>query len=148
MTVRVVDFDETLAVNRDKTVSVEYVAGTSSIAKRVLVLLEGSRVLYGSRSGEDEDYCRQSAQRIRRKLEAEIVAANPPLEASRATTSRGVHRVDVDHQCPGHARCSRHQAIQGLHSDAVGAPQRPWSGHRRHPVPRLFPGSDDLRGHQ
>lgn len=71
-----------LAVNRGLTVSTEYIASTSSIVKRVLVLLEGSRVLYGSRHGEDEDHCRQSAQRIRRKLEAEIVAANPPLEAS------------------------------------------------------------------
>ena len=82
VTVRVVGFDETLAVNRGKSVSLAYVASTSSIAKRVLVLLEGSRVLHGSRSGDDEDHCRQSAQRIRRNLEAEIVAANPPLEAS------------------------------------------------------------------
>jgi hypothetical protein len=79
-TVVLASFDDTLAVNRGKAISSAYIQSSRSIAQRVLVFLEGRRVLHGSRSADDEDHCRRSADEIRRRLEPEIVAGSGPLQ--------------------------------------------------------------------
>ena len=62
----------------------QYVEANRDVVRRVVTALEDARVLYGSTSREDYEYCRLSADKIRRLLTLEIPNVKEGGEVERA----------------------------------------------------------------
>jgi hypothetical protein len=129
-TVVLASFDDTLAVNRGKAISSAYIQSSRSIAQRVLVFLEGRRVLHGSRSADDEDHCRRSADEIRRRLEPEIVAASGPLQDCLRKMRRAAV-LFVGHAGPDARHFTNHGSFVMLSMHCVMHSGPRWAGLRQ-----------------
>ncbi len=64
------------------------VAGDDEVARRVIIMLEDRRLLFGPRHAEDEMECVRSAEQIRRELTRELAEARPG--ASLASSLRAI----------------------------------------------------------
>src|SRR6266540_6001009 len=100
------------------------VAGDDEVARRVIIMLEDRRLLFGPRHAEDEMECVRSAEQIRRELTRELAEARPgaslasSLRAIRAACRRFHHPRPWEPD-PMAAALGELRSLVGLHVAAI-----------------------------
>src|SRR6266545_3539177 len=108
------------------------VAGDDEVARRVIIMLEDRRLLFGPRHAEDEMECVRSAEQIRRELTRELAEARPGASlASSLRAIRAACRRFMEAAGPG-ARYFHHRSPWG----AALAGRPPRRSNRRRVQPR------------